>query len=238
MKERKSDHSVWHSIESIGDAAICTVIRNILPELFGEHNSLTLFKLLEDHAKSNIFLRVIAKFYELQVWVERSPRKLQEWAHVAEAFFGAVFIERSLWNNDPLKELHEFFLLILKIRYRGLLQFSTKDWMPWNTYPALTTKVEHLESISVQSQRILYPIAPIFEQVVVLLNDRDPRFLGHFATACVNDSSESAEAFHPNEEEAKQLAIRLLLNRLHQNNTSIKTHSPASKKTVRNESPR
>lgn len=237
-KLKKSEHSLWHSIESVGDAAICTVFRNIFPELFGEQNSLTLFKLLEDHAKSNVFLSVIAKFYELQLWVARSPCKLQEWAYLTEAFFGAVFIERSLWGNDPLKELHDFFLPILKIRYRGLLQFSTKDWVSWNTYPALTSEGKHLKSISVRSQHIFYPTAPIFEQVVVLLNDRDRRFLGHFATACVNDSSESAEAFHPIEEEAKQLATRLLLNRLHRSNTSIKTHSSVSEKTVRNESSR
>jgi hypothetical protein len=237
MKVKKSEHSLWHSIESVGDAAICTVVRNIFTELFGEQNSLTFFKLLEDHAKSNVFLSIIAQFYELQRWVAKSPRNLQEWAHLAEVFFGAVFIERSLWGNDPLKELHDFFLPILKIRYRGLLQFSTKDWVSWNTYPALTSEEKYLKSISVQSQHIFYPTAPIFEQVKVLLKDRDRRFLGHLAIACVNDSSESAEAFHPIEKEAKHLATRLLLNRLHHSNTSIKTHSSALK-TVRNESSR
>jgi hypothetical protein len=236
MKVKKSGHSLWHSIESIGDAVICTVFRNIFPELFGEQNSLTLFKLLEDHAKSNVFLSIIAQFYELQFWVAKSPRNLQEWAHLAEAFFGAVFIERSLWGIDPLTELHDFFLSILKIRYRGLLQLSIKDWMSWNTYPTLTSEGKLLRSISVSSQLVFYPTAPFFEKAVVFLKDRDRRFLGHFATACIKDSSESAEAFHPIEKDAEQLATRLLLNRLHRRNSSIKTHSSVSKKTVQNES--
>lgn len=86
----------------------------------GEDNY-QLVKLLEDHAKGNVFLAQMGRVYRLDQWAQNRPRPKEpkDWADLFEGWFGAVIRELRLFDaNDTL-----FIVDIWKLRYRHLKDY-------------------------------------------------------------------------------------------------------------------
>ena len=221
---KKTTRSNWHILESLGDGVVLLALRVVLPKIFGHQSSLSFLKVLEDHAKSTAFLAEIAKYYGLHIWYAYELRAPLHWANLCEAWIGAVFTSNSMWAEaSDDKEIMEWLTKIFMIRYRDLLPFVIRDWLFSENDDAAE---DESESTNVTFEEVLYPIASCFANAKIVLNNRNSRFVGYFATARSKCSLEPVTGFHTVKEKAKYVVRQKLWNK-QQEAISLKKPSEA-----------
>ena len=92
-------------------------------EFFGEDNS-NLVNIIYEAATSNDSWRDCAIAYKLHMYVgvpPRSQRTDKFWADMWEAYWGALFIERKLWNDDE-EDLISWLRVLLYLQLETLIE--------------------------------------------------------------------------------------------------------------------
>jgi len=206
----KSDHSQFHTLETLGDGVILLLIRRLIPSLFGPDMSLGFLKLLEDHGKSNRCLEQLAMDYNLEVWAAALPQLEKKLANFFELWIGSVFNERRLWDKNPLEALEEFFRRIWEIRYRVLQPYMPPRWASCWKLPSVE---EEKEDVKVSCREIHYPDS-VFDLCQLNLPGARQRSVGFVARATSTQLSPGEqnyiEVFDSDLERAQDLARRLV----------------------------
>lgn len=220
----KTNRSHWHIMESLGDSIILLILRDVLPEIMGDHSSLAFLKVLEDHAKGAGFLGEIAKYYNLQRWCIYEPRNIKEWANLCEAWIGAVFLSDSLWVDHfyECTEIVKWFQEICMIRYRAVFPYITKRWLFFENHVSINDKNDFK---IVEHKQIWYPEASCFEQGRISLEDNQKRYVGYFATAHSKVFNAHVTEFSSKKEHAEILASRVLRTQVSELKSPMKNQS-------------
>jgi hypothetical protein len=111
-----------------GDGILHVKCQEIIYEYFGTDNP-RVINIIYDHFVSNEVWKEIAVAYKLHLYI-RVPRTRCDdkwWADVWEAYWGALFIERKLWNDDE-EELTSFLRRLIYIQFKDA-------WQHLSTFP-------------------------------------------------------------------------------------------------------
>ena len=210
-KPTKSDHSAWHTLETLGDGIILFLLRRSLLALFGIEMNLGFLKLFEDHAKSNRCLEQLAKDYQLNTRVAKVPPLERKLANFFEVWIGSIYQEQCLWYEHPFKQLEDFFGRLWELRYRVLRPYmQPQGGYCWGHWPDDDKKGD----VDVVCTEIYYPDSPLFDQCRLNFSGVTKRSIGFVAKATYTTLSGAEqshiEVFDSNESRARNLARRLV----------------------------
>jgi hypothetical protein len=131
---RKDIRPPFAVLSKYGDAVLKVICQNVIYEYFGKSNGKAI-NLILDHVQSNTTWRHFAIAYKMDQYLMGKPRnKLDDkfWGDMWEAYWGALFLERRLWND------HEVDLVSC---LRVLLYFRTSPLFPdFGVYPFFTSE--------------------------------------------------------------------------------------------------
>jgi len=106
-----------------GDALLEVKCQEIIYEIFGTSNG-KLVNLILDETTSNDTWRHFAIAYHLDRYVAAEQRNKQTdkfWADIWEAYWGALFLERQLWNEDDT-DLVRCLRVLVHLRHDVLIR--------------------------------------------------------------------------------------------------------------------
>jgi len=147
---RKFANAMFAYLSKYGDSILTTHCLRIIYRLFGLENR-KMVNSMTDEFKSNKTWRLFAIAYRLDKLTGSSPGgftfnedfdTVQEkfWADIWEAYWGALFIEREMWN-DGVEDLVGCLRYLVYLKFDALLDdFSTEPPLDFRSPTTLTKK--------------------------------------------------------------------------------------------------
>jgi len=176
--------------------------------------SLGLLKGIEDYAKSNRCLGQLATDYRLEDWAAGFPRIKEKLAMFFEVYIGSVFLERRVWDDNPLELLEGFFDRLWAVRFRDIHSFSHRRWSKRLKMPLVEEKRDDVE---VNCTEVKYPDSPLCIRSRLNVGGVTTRKIGHIAKATYaqlsGEEQNNFEVFHRSKDKARDLARRLSASR-------------------------
>ena len=134
---RKFIRPPFAALSKRGDGLLKVICQEIIYEYFGASNG-KLINLILDLVTSNETWRHFAIAYEMDRYVvgqQRNKFTDKFWADMWEAYWGALFIERRLWNEDD-EDLVSVLRVLLYFRIGALLpEFGVDPFFISETVP-------------------------------------------------------------------------------------------------------